>query len=207
MGVYKLSANSVKNGRTIYGSMLAGNTAFLPTSFESIATVTVGSGGAANVEFTSIPATYTHLQVRIMARASNAANLNGMKLNINGDTNANYAFHLMYGNGSNVGAEGYGSQSYGFMGNFAAANQNSNVFAVSVIDILDYANTNKYKTVRALTGDDNNDSTNYGYISLSSSLWRSTSAITSLTFDQESSSSTTNWSQYSHFALYGIKGV
>ena len=93
------------------------------------------------------------------------------------------------------------------MGNFAVANQNSNVFAVSVIDILDYANTNKFKTVRALTGDDNNNSTNYGYISLSSSLWRSTSAITSLTFDQESSSSTTNFVQYSSFALYGIKAA
>jgi hypothetical protein len=44
--VYKLSASSV-TGRTNYGSMLAGNPAFVDTDFESIATVTVGSGGAA----------------------------------------------------------------------------------------------------------------------------------------------------------------
>jgi hypothetical protein len=62
--VYKLSASSV-TGRTNYGSMLAGNPAFeLPTGdFESIATVTVGGGGAAMWSFTSIPATYKHLQL------------------------------------------------------------------------------------------------------------------------------------------------
>ena len=32
--------------------------------FESIATVTVGGGGAASIEFTSIPGTYQHLQIR-----------------------------------------------------------------------------------------------------------------------------------------------
>jgi hypothetical protein len=45
--------------------------------FESIATVTVGGGGAATVEFTSIPATYTHLQLRYIAqKTSNGSNYN-----------------------------------------------------------------------------------------------------------------------------------
>jgi hypothetical protein len=64
--VYKLSASSV-TGRTNYGSMLAGNPVFVDTDFESIATVTVGGGGAATVEFTSIPGTYQHLQIRAIA--------------------------------------------------------------------------------------------------------------------------------------------
>jgi hypothetical protein len=35
--------------------------------YESIATVSVGGGGAADVEFTSIPGTYTHLQIRALS--------------------------------------------------------------------------------------------------------------------------------------------
>jgi hypothetical protein len=66
--VYKLSASSV-TGRTNYGSMLAGNPAFeFPTDFESIATVTVGGGGASSISFTSIPATYKHLQLEIYGK-------------------------------------------------------------------------------------------------------------------------------------------
>jgi len=66
--VYKLSASSI-TGRTTYGSMLAGNTAYeLIGDFESIATVSVGSGGAADVTFSSIPATFTHLQIRYIVK-------------------------------------------------------------------------------------------------------------------------------------------
>ena len=205
MSVRKLSTASILSPSYKNSKFWDGET--FPGYFESIQTVIVPSGGSANVTFSNIPQNYSHLQLRIMARASNAVNLNGMKINFNGDTNSNYAFHLVYGNGSNTGSEGYGSQTYGFMGNIAGASQNTGVFAISVIDILDYTNTNKFKTVRALTGDENNNATTYGYISLSSSLWLSSSAITSLTLDQESSSSTTNFVEFSHFALYGIRSA
>jgi hypothetical protein len=58
--VYKLSASSV-TGRTNYGSMLAGNPVFLDTAFESIATVSVGSGGVSSVTLV-LSCTYKHLQ-------------------------------------------------------------------------------------------------------------------------------------------------
>jgi hypothetical protein len=76
----------------------------------------------------------------------------------------------------------------------------SNLFAGYVIDILDYANTNKNKTIRSLAGSDANGS---GTIWFGSIAWLSTSAITSLSFNIESGS---NFTQYSSFALYGIKG-
>jgi len=75
----------------------------------------------------------------------------------------------------------------------------ANIYAVSVIDILDYANTSKNKTIRALDGMDANGS---GQVILNSGLWINTAAITSVTLQASASSFTTA----SHFALYGIKG-
>jgi hypothetical protein len=195
MGVYKLSANSVKNGRTIYGSMLAGKTAFLPTDFESIATVTVGSGGSSSIEFTSIPATYTHLQVRFITRFGSVA---VFKTTFNSDNGTNYAWHEIQGNGSSVTANAgssaafmYGAYSNGF-------SATADTFGAGVIDVLDYANANKYKTLRMLSGYDANGS---GGLQLNSGLWQSTSAITSIKI----APNTSTFQQYSHFALYGIK--
>jgi hypothetical protein len=97
--VYKLSASSV-TGRTNYGSMLAGNPAFVPPGdFQSIATVSVGSGGAANVEFTSIPATYTHLQLRWIAKTDRVNTDDVVNMTFNSDTGANYSWHYIRGNG------------------------------------------------------------------------------------------------------------
>jgi hypothetical protein len=199
MGVYKLSANSVKNGRTIYGSMLAGNTAYtIPTSFESIATVTVGSGGASSVEFTSIPATYSHLQIRAICQTSSGGQF--VKMQFNNDTTlANYRAHIVYGHGGGTASSDYGNNHTLLIW---ANNTGSvaNTFAGAVIDILDYANTNKYKTTRSLDGYDTNSA---GTIALTSGLWMSTSTITSIKFLGYSG----NPIQYSQFALYGIRSA
>ena len=80
------------------------------------------------------------------------------------------------------------------------ASATANAFGVTIIDILDYANTNKYKTFRSLVGSDTNDTN--GAVGLASGSWRSTSAITSITLSNNVSG---NLAQYSSFALYGIK--
>ena len=167
--------------------------------FESIATVTVGSGGAANVEFTSIAADWTHLQIRSIARCTTNDGTY-MQLQFNSDTGSNYALHNLFGNGSNAQAEGYANFSFGYAGYISQNNQTASSFGVAVLDILDYKNTNKFKTTRSLNGSDVNGS---GNVILSSSLWRSTNAITSIKLTPNSG----NFAQYSHFALYGIKGA
>ena len=74
---------------------------FNPTgSFESIATTTVGSGGTSSIDFTSIPSTYQHLQLRIISRVSNADTGDNIFLQFNGDTSSNYSWHYMEGDGS-----------------------------------------------------------------------------------------------------------
>ena len=173
------------------------------TSFESIATVTVGSGGSSSVEFTSIPSTYKHLQIRMIARASSSQyTQGGIGLRFNADTGSNYSWHVLRGDGSTALAEGLINFSYMGLGEQATSATSSNVFSGLVVDILDYENTNKYKTLRSLGGFDANGS---GYITLASGNWRNTNAITSIklfyNLDNQS------LAQYTHFALYGIKGA
>ncbi len=175
----------------------------MPGNFESIATATViASGGSNFVEFTSIPNTYKHLQLRILARGTNANTQMQLAYKFNSDSGSNYTFHLLRGDGSGAFADGAANQ--GFAGatvRYAAANATSQIFGAGVSDILDYSNTNKYKTVRSIGGTDQNGS---GQVYFSSNLWRDTSAISSIyIYNQDGN----NIAQYSHFALYGIKGA
>jgi hypothetical protein len=174
----------------------------LPSSYESIATVTVGSGGSATVEFTSIPGTYTHLQIRMLERATGSYNggyVDGVQFN--SDTASNYSWHELLGDGSSASAAAGATQTSMRAGRMPAGGVGANIFGTSIIDILDYANTNKYKTIRTLGGFDSNSTT--GTIVLGSGNWRSTSAITSIKLIPAADT----FAQYSHFALYGIKGA
>jgi len=182
----------------------------VPSSYESIATVTVGSGGAANVEFTSIPSTYTHLQIRALIQTNRASyTIDGFLMRANGVTSANYSRHeLLSSEGSNDTplAQGGGSQSNMLiMPTIGSAK--ANFFGAAIIDILDYANTNKYKTARSLAGADSNGDTLSYHTQLaisSGALYINTNAITSLLFYPQNS---TAFNQYTQFALYGIKGA
>jgi hypothetical protein len=173
-------------------------------SYESIATVTVGAGGASSVSFTSIPATYQHLQIRGIARNnSGTSGLAFIRTKFNSDaTSGNYYGHYLYGSGSAVSAAAAAGQTNGAIAGFVGNNSNTaSSFPTVIIDVLDYANTSKNKTTRALTGGDFNDVN--GGVALISGLWMSTSAITSIEITSDSG---TGLVQYSSFALYGIKG-
>ena len=194
MGVYKLStAGGLATPRTNYSSFLAGNPAVQFSSYESISTVTLSSS-ASSVTFSSIPATYTHLQVR--ATMLNASNLYSIKLRFNGDTATNYSAHQLYATGSAVGAGAETSVDIGLIG--VGAVSTASYTGAMITDILDYANTNKYKTVRSISGADGNGS---GQLKFASVNWRSTAAVTSIFINADGS----NFNQYTQFALYGIK--
>jgi hypothetical protein len=195
------SASRIGNKLPRTSNFWDGSAVVVNSSYESIATVTVGSGGQATVEFTSIPATYKHLQIRAIVRSSTAGNDAWVNYALNGDTTAsNYGNHYLFGTGTSAIA-GYNSGSDGNLVGRAmgSASGADNVFAPNILDILDYANTNKYKVVRNLIGQDNNGSRNL--IGLMSNLWSNTAAINSITF-----TTANNFTQYTSFALYGIKG-
>jgi hypothetical protein len=169
----------------------------IPGDYDSIATTTVGAGGASSITFTSIPSTYKHLQIRGMMKSTSSSE-DFLYLRVNSDTGGNYAAHRIQGNGSTVSSAGFAGQIWCWFG-FAAGTSNTNVVGTSILDILDYTNTNKNKTMRGLHGVDYNGSgTIYGEFS---NGWYNTSAINSITILGGS-----NIGQYSSFALYGIKG-
>jgi hypothetical protein len=188
---------SIKN-KTKSGSLLVGNAYYVPPSFESIATVN-GTGSSTSLTFSSIPSTYTHLQIRGISRNTGGSLSYAIYLTFNGSSTG-YSWHYLKGNGTVASASGAVSEvNINLQNAEAGGSSTANTVGGQIIDILDYGNTNKYKTVRALTGTDTNGG---GAISLGSGLWQNTSAISSLTitngYDFFSTSTT--------FALYGIKG-
>jgi hypothetical protein len=185
--------------------ILAGVGAGPSGDYQSIATTTVGSSGQSTITFGSIPSTYKHLQIRYIARNSGTGdNFIALKWIFNSDSTAVYSNHYIYGNGSVTGSAALTSTtSAGGAGLLGMIHDNAtgytNMFGAGVIDILDYANTNKYKTCRLLGGEDLNGS---GRVYLMSSNWQKTTAITQIDLSFE----TGNCMEYSQFALYGIKG-
>lgn len=168
-------------------------------SFESIQTVTVGSGGSATVTFSSIPSTYSHLQVRWIAKSAGTETVEGGTLMVYADPHANNAwYHNLIGSGSAASAATSGGLSYSTQIAFISKSSNSG-FGAGIFDVLDYSKTTKNKTYRSLSGWDDNGS---GRLGLFSGMNNDTSAITTLTFAMNSGS---NLAQYSSFALYGIK--
>lgn len=172
-----------------------------PTSYESIATYTAGSS-VSTISFTSIPSTYKHLQIRFLARCSRTDyTVAAVLAKFNSDTGTNYSSHYLGGDGSSAFAYGGANYTFAAAGLASGANSGASIFSGGVVDILDYQDTNKYKTVRTLSGFSRN--TTSDEINLQSGNWRSTSAITSIDFTLETGA---NFLQYSQFALYGIKG-
>jgi hypothetical protein len=183
----------------IFGGLIGAFPTPITNSFQSIATTTVGAGGSSAVTFSSIPSTYKHLQIRASVLITNAANI---KMQVNGDTASNYSSHSLTGGGTSGSTVSAGSILSVFMytGFWAGV---SNYPQSEIIDILDYTDTNKYKTIRVLEGNSTNNNGSYGdFVGLWSGNWRSTSAVNSVTLYPTSGLFDIN----TKIALYGIKG-
>ena len=165
--------------------------------FEAIASTTVGSGGASNVEFATISSDFQHLQIRGLVRNTGSTQ-RSVSIRFNNDTASNYAFHLLYGNGSSAGAENGVSQTGMQAISQVFSTAGANIFSAFVIDILDYASTSKATTIRSFGSRDENGA---GLVSLYSGLWTSTSAVSEIDLYPLAN----NFAEFSTFALYGIK--
>lgn len=184
----------------ILGIWASSTTSSKQNSYESIATGITTAGGF--IDFNSIPQTYTHLQIRIngaSAYSPGSGNLDCW-VGLNNQTTAPTAgyTHRLYGDGTNASASSSsqtdllntGWLPFGFGASYTGA---------LIIDILDYANTNKFKTIRSLGGYDANGS---GYISLVSGYSNITAAVSQIRVATNSGGYTAGTS----IALYGIKG-
>ena len=181
----------------IYASQMSGHLWEPAGAYDALWSTTL-SASASSITISNIPQTYKHLQIRSISRSSQAGTgrlIN--KIQFNSDTASNYSLHDLYGNGTSALASGTASTTYSYVGISPADGNAANAFGAAVVDILDYANTNKFKTTRSLNGTDYNGA---GVIILTSGAWRNTAAISSITLTLDSG----NFMQYSSFALYGI---
>ena len=174
-------------------------------SYESIQTITVGAGGSASASFTSIPATYTHLQLRWIGRASQANTGLGVYMRINNNTGSNYARHWLRGNGSAASAATSASTTEISLGGVPGSSSPSGMFGAGIIDILDYTNTNKYKTIRSMQGTNQNTTADDNMFFVSGFMFANTNAVTQI--DVIADSGGVGFVEYSSFALYGLKGA
>jgi len=166
---------------------------------QCIAEVTVGAGGAANITFSSIPATYTDLSISISGRgASNGGGTNqawdNFRVSFNGGTsNLSSTWLNNTDNSANSGSSG------SFLFSFSSyAGATANTFANVGLYIPNYASSN-FKSVSLDNAPENNSTANV--IGLTAGLWSNTAAITSITFTL----AVGNWAQNSTAYLYGIK--
>jgi hypothetical protein len=167
----------------------------MANTYVLIETITVGSGGAASVTFSSIPQTYTDLVLRVSARTVRAAGVSDSVLVSFNNSTTTYSGRILFGDGSSAG-----SQTYTSTGGVSAVSNTAtaNIFSNTEMYIPNYTGS----TNKSFSGDnvtENNGTQSYPI--LDSGLWSTTSAITSLVC----SGGNGNLMQYTTLSLYGIK--
>jgi len=162
--------------------------------------IVVPSGGASSITFTSIPQSYTDLNVLASTRSTGdqaSVNYCQLRLELNGNT-SNYSDRLLYG----IGGTGAGSLSYtnayiSWAGASTDSTATASTFSNVSIYIPNYASSNN-KSISS-DGATESNATN-SILTLDAGLWANSSAITSLKFTLE----TGNFAEYSTFYLYGV---
>ena len=162
----------------------------MATTYKAIATVTVGSGGASTMSFSSIPSTYTDLQLLITSKTSSN---NYIKLNINSDSGSNYTYKVLRGTGSAAGS----FNQVDWTGTAYVFGYSDSGWSSHSVYIPNYTGSNN-KSISSDSVQEANTTTAYSW--LGAGLWSNTSAITSISI----ASQTLNFDQYSTATLYGI---
>jgi len=157
-------------------------------TYEPIATTTLGSAQS-SVTFSSISGSYTDLV--LIGNWKLSANGN-ILMTLNSDTGTNYSETTMYGDGTSA-ASGRQTNASSIRVGFAGYSTNN---VMNIVNLQNYSNTTTYKTVVLRWNSEEYTDARVG-------LWRSTSAITSITLTASSG----NISSGSTFTLYGIKAA
>jgi hypothetical protein len=172
----------------------------MPSTYTLISSNVLATS-AASVTFSAIPSTYTDLVVRISARSTRAAISETLDLRINADSSTLYSYTYLYATGDPAGSFRRSSQTSLFISTMNAVDSTANTFTSAEIYIPSYT-ASQNKPLGSFGAFENRVSTIYE-IDANAHLYRSTSAITSLTLSSALGSS--NFVAGSSFYLYGIK--
>jgi hypothetical protein len=170
----------------------------MANTFIKIQTVTVGSGGASTIDFTSIPQTFTDLKLVMSTRDAYAGTFDSVKITFNSNT-ANYSYRFLEGTGAVTTSSNGSSQASGYVLTGNAATSTSSVFSNLEVYIPNYTSAN-HKSWSQDGVTENNATASYQY--LNAQLWANTAAITSI---QLTPYQPVNFVQYTTATLYGIK--
>jgi len=166
---------------------------------QPLQTVTVGSGGAGSVTFSSIPQTYTDLLVKISARDSYAGYNPDVGYTINGDGGANYSNTRLFGSGTYTASDQQANRTIGLWGMLPGSLETTNVFGSIDFYISNYTGSNYKQIIVDGVTEGNYSTASGGWQDLYATMWRGTAAVSSITFFSASSIV-----QYSKFSLYGV---
>jgi len=173
----------------------------MANTYTKIASVAVGGAGAANIDFTSIPATYTDLCLKLSLRDTRTQIDDYVNLIFNNDSGSNYSMKSVWGTGSTTGNSNYSAQTANYVFQIAAASATASTFSNVEIYVPNYTSSNakSFSTdgvteTNAATGTDRLDA-------LTASLWSGTATINRITLTP----GTGTFVQYSTATLYGIK--
>ena len=170
------------------------------TTDNSFASIATASGSAGSYRISNIPQNYSHLQLRVYARTlgTNSSSLS-VRLLFNEDGGTNYSYIVLAGNGSAASSGNEINKSNGPIVGYTVGNGAiSNTYGYTVIDILDYSNTVKYKVTRSVTGTDFNGAG--GFVAQFAGSWASFAPITSIQITSDDG----GFNTASYAALYGI---
>lgn len=192
----------------IYASQITGHlNPFTPTGdYDALATYTVPSGGVSSITFAGLPTggQYSHLQIRCIAQTDRPTySIDNVKIRFNADSGSNYSRHALAGNGGSAYTDSGASQTE-MLSPTISSSAGGSIFGAFIVDVLDYASSSKYKTIRALGGEDVNGTlaSQPGYVAFWSGAYLNTSAINSINLTPLVGS---NFTQYTQFAIYGVK--
>jgi hypothetical protein len=180
--------------------------------YELIETAIVSGSSTSIITFSNLgtySSTYKHLQIRYVARSDRATfSQDAIRVTINGNTtNTDYAVHVLSGDGSSVisGAALGNDTATSEIARLVGSGGQTGAFNAGVCDLLDPYSTTKNKTLRTLSGQTAQSAGGFGgtFINLYSTLFMSTSSVTSLAFFPRFG---TNWVAGTRFSIYGIRG-
>lgn len=205
MAVSRLSQTTLQNAFQKYNNLWDGTSAV--GSMDALGSFTVGATSVSSITFSSIPQTYTHLQIRAMLKITRASqNGAATAMRFNGDTSATTSYRSWTYEASNttIGTGYYTDAApgiYGIRAIDATGTNNSTYFGPSIVDILEYTNTNKKKLVKSISGYDSASATDKDYRQYAG-IWLQTTAISTINIIPCYG---TAFEPNSTIALYGIK--